>query len=117
MPIDKNKLHRYRILNELLSDRSRYYTIKDLEKLCSQRLVEDGFDGVSVRTIRYDLHDIETEYGIDISHIKINGKSLIMIANINNKNMIVVNPSLYYKGNNMEALRGIINLFKIADKK
>lgn len=75
MPIDKNKLHRYRILNELLSDRSRYYTIKDLEKLCSQRLVEDGFDGVSVRTIRYDLHDIETEYGIDISHIKINGKT------------------------------------------
>ena len=49
--------------------------------------------------------------------IKVNGKSLIMIANINNKNMIVVNPSLYYKGNNMEALRGIINLFKIADKK
>ena len=75
MPIDKNKLRRYRILNELLSDRSRYYTIKDLEKLCSQRLVEDGFDGVSVRTIRYDLHDIETEYGIDISHIKINGKT------------------------------------------
>ena len=49
--------------------------------------------------------------------IKVNGKSLIMIATINSKNMIVVNPSLYYKGNNIEALRGIINLFKIADRK
>lgn len=49
--------------------------------------------------------------------IKVNGKSLIMVATINSKNMIVVNPSLYYKGNNIEALRGIINLFKIADRK
>lgn len=49
--------------------------------------------------------------------IKIDGKSLIMIATIDNKNMIVVNPSLYYKGNNIEALRGIINLFKIANRK
>lgn len=40
-----------------------------------------------------------------------------MIATINNKNMIVVNPSLYYKGNNIESLKGIINLFKIADRK
>lgn len=49
--------------------------------------------------------------------IKIDGKSLIMIATIDNKNMIVVNPLLYYKGNNIEALRGIINLFKIANRK
>ena len=58
MPVDKNKLRRYRILNELLSDRSRYYTIKDLEKLGSQRLIEDGFNGVSVKLMVKHVLDI-----------------------------------------------------------
>lgn len=48
--------------------------------------------------------------------IKINNESLIMIATINRKSMIIVNPRVYYKGNNIDALKGIINLFTIADK-
>ena len=48
--------------------------------------------------------------------IKINNESLIMIVTINRKSMIIVNPRVYYKGNNIDALKGIINLFTIADK-
>ena len=49
--------------------------------------------------------------------LKINEESLIMVATINRKNMIVVNPRLYYKGNNIGNLTGVINLFRIADSK
>lgn len=52
-----------------------------------------------------------------LMELKVGGESLIMVATINNKNMIVVNPRLYYRGNNIEELLGIINLFKIADGK
>ena len=37
-----------------------------------------------------------------------------MISKINNKDMLVVNPKIYYKGGNIEKMEGIINLFKIA---
>lgn len=46
--------------------------------------------------------------------LKVNNESVIMITKINNKNMIVVNPKIYYKGNNLDKMQGIISLFKIA---
>lgn len=49
--------------------------------------------------------------------VKINGESVIMVATINQKSMIVINPRLYYRGDNIEELVGIINLFKMADNK
>lgn len=46
--------------------------------------------------------------------LKVNGEPVIMISKINNKDMLVVNPKIYYKGGNIEKMEGIINLFKIA---
>lgn len=46
--------------------------------------------------------------------LKVNGEPVIMMTKINNKDMIVVNPKIYYKGGNIEKMEGIINLFKIA---
>lgn len=45
--------------------------------------------------------------------IKYNGEPVIMIAKIANKDMIVVNPRVYYKGNNKSDMIGIIRLFEI----
>lgn len=47
--------------------------------------------------------------------IKVNGEPVIMISKINNKNMVVVNPKIYYKGgkSNFNTMQGIISLFNI----
>nr|DAX85704.1 MAG TPA: hypothetical protein [Caudoviricetes sp.] len=46
--------------------------------------------------------------------MKVNGEPVLMITQINNNKVIVVNPRIYYKGNNLDGMQGIINLFKIA---
>ena len=46
--------------------------------------------------------------------IKVKGQPVIMISKINNKDMLVVNPLIYYKGNDLKTMEGIINLFKMA---
>lgn len=46
--------------------------------------------------------------------VRVNNESVIMVSKINNKDMIVVNPKIYYKGNKMEEMKGIISLFTIA---
>lgn len=47
--------------------------------------------------------------------IKVKGEPVIMISKINNKNMVVVNPKIYYKGgkSNFNAMQGIISMFNI----
>lgn len=47
--------------------------------------------------------------------IKVNGEPVIMISKINNKNMVVVNPKIYYKGgkSSFNAMQGIISMFNI----
>ena len=47
--------------------------------------------------------------------LKVNNEYVIMITKISNKDMIVVNPKIYYKGNQLDKMEGIINLFKIAN--
>lgn len=72
----------------------------------------------------YTLTELTKELGYSATQklkkglmdIKINGESLMMVSTINNRSMIVVNPKLYYKGNKIDQLVGIINLFKIANK-
>lgn len=48
--------------------------------------------------------------------VKVNGEYVIMIAKIANKDMIVVNPKIYYKGNNLKEMKGIIALFDVVSK-
>lgn len=50
---------RYRILDSLLSDRNRYYTITDLIKKVNEALVQTGMEPVSRRCIEKDLNALE----------------------------------------------------------
>lgn len=89
--------------------------------IVSRNPLEEDIDKV----VPFSLTELAKEFGYSTTQklrkglmdLKIKEESLIMIATINRKNMIVVNPRLYYKGNNIEQLNGIINLFRIADKK
>ena len=63
MPINKNSIMRYKILDELLSDRYHNYTLDDLTKEVNRRLAEMRPNGDCVvrRTIEKDIHFLENE--------------------------------------------------------
>lgn len=48
-----------------------------------------------------------------LMELKVNGEHVVMITKIANKDMVVINPKVYYKGNNIGEMQGVINLFKI----
>ncbi len=48
--------------------------------------------------------------------LKIDDTPVIMNSIINNVRKIVVNPQVYYKGSNIEQMKGLINLFKVGNK-
>ena len=52
----------------------------------------------------------------ELLKIKVDGKAVICIHNIEDKNVISINPMIYYKGHNIEKLKYLFALFKIADK-
>jgi len=82
MPSNKNAVVRYKILDELLSNKHRYYTRKELHEICNKKLVEKGYPEVTKRTIELDLHNIETEFDdilIDWDFY-IDGKQIIRYA-------------------------------------
>ena len=61
MPINKNAIMRYKILDELLSDRYHNYSLDDLTNEVNRRLAEMRPDGDCVvrRTIEKDIHFLE----------------------------------------------------------
>lgn len=61
MPVTKDTLKRLMILDELLSDPHHQYTMAELSKICSERLVERGYSNISKRTTEKDLKSIEFE--------------------------------------------------------
>lgn len=63
MPVNKNAMTRYQILDELLSDPYRNYSLNELTEEVSNRLaVFNGkSDGVVRRTIEKDIHYLEYE--------------------------------------------------------
>lgn len=61
MPANKNAVTRYYILDELLAQRHKEYSIADLLSLVNQRLAEMDIPPVSKRTIEYDVNYIEKE--------------------------------------------------------
>lgn len=61
MPANKNAVTRYYILDELLAQRHKEYSIVDLLSLVNQRLAEMDIPPVSRRTIEYDINYIEKE--------------------------------------------------------
>ena len=63
MPINKNAIMRYKILDELLSSRYHNYTLDDLTEEVNRRLAEmrPDADCVVRRTIEKDIHFLEHE--------------------------------------------------------
>ena len=59
MPANKNAVTRYYILDKLLANRYRNYSVVDLHELVNEELHELDFEPVSIRTIQYDINYIE----------------------------------------------------------
>lgn len=65
MPVTKNPIDRYLILDRCLRDTHRYYTLEALlEALNTQLSYTTGKD-ISKRTLQKDLTTLEYEYGVD----------------------------------------------------
>lgn len=76
--IKKNAIMRYKILDSLLSNRNRYYTITDLLEKVNEALVLDGMEPVSRRCIEKDLNTLEcAPYDADIVRDWKNGRKYI----------------------------------------
>ena len=57
--VKKNAIMRYKILDGLLSDRHRFYSVNDLLQKVNEALTLDGMDYVSRRCIELDLRALE----------------------------------------------------------
>lgn len=78
MPSNKNALVRYKYLDEMLSNRHHYYTIKDLTDKCNEKLREDEQPEVSKRCIEKDIKFLEfAPFFAEIERFRINGKNII----------------------------------------
>lgn len=64
MPVDKQVLERYRVLNRCFRNRYREFTIEDLTEECNKALRKLDRKEVSKRTIQNDINAMEADYGI-----------------------------------------------------
>ena len=80
--VKKNAIMRYKILDSLLSDRNRFYSVTDLLDKVNEALTLDGMDYVSRRCIEKDLCALEcAPYNAPIKRrIWRNGKMCIRYA-------------------------------------
>lgn len=66
MPVDKQVLLRYQVLNRCFRNRYREFTIDDLVEECSKAMRQelDMNAGISKRTVQNDIANLETNYHI-----------------------------------------------------
>ena len=64
MPVDKQVLLRYQVLNRCFRNRFREFTIDDLVDECNAALRKADKPIVSKRTIQNDINILEADYGI-----------------------------------------------------
>lgn len=64
MPVDKQVLLRYQVLNRCFRNRYKEYTIDDLVNECNKALRKSDKPDVSKRTIQNDINILEADYGI-----------------------------------------------------
>ena len=67
MPVDKQVIERYRVLNECFRNSYRDYTIDDLVDECNKALRRIDKPEVSKRTVQNDIVNMETDYGIRLN--------------------------------------------------
>ncbi len=73
MPANKNALSRYKILDDLLSNRYHNYSLDDLTEEVNNRLSECGLETVVRRTIEKDIDYLEYSglFDVDIEHYSV----------------------------------------------
>ncbi|MBR3488709.1 MAG: hypothetical protein IKH33_05270 [Bacteroidales bacterium] len=59
MPLDRNKLLRYQVLNTCFQDNSRQYRIGDLVDCCNRELRCYDLKEVSKRTVQLDVQTLQ----------------------------------------------------------
>lgn len=64
MPVDKQVLLRYQVLNKCFRNRYREYTIDDLVNECNKALQKSDKPSVSKRTVQNDINILEADYGV-----------------------------------------------------
>lgn len=64
MPVDKQVLLRYKVLNRCFRNRFREFTIDNLVDACNEALRKADKQDVSKRTIQNDINTLEADYGI-----------------------------------------------------
>ena len=74
MPVDKQVLLRYQVLNKCFRNRYREYTIDDLVDECNKALRRIDKPDVSKRTIQNDINILEANYGIELNEKLKQGK-------------------------------------------
>lgn len=67
MPVDKQVLLRYQVLNKCFRNRYREYTIDDLVDECNKALRRMDKPDVSKRTIQNDINTLEADYHIALN--------------------------------------------------
>lgn len=79
--VKKNAIMRYKILDSLLSNRNRYYSISELLEKVNEALELDGMEPVSRRCIEKDLNTLEcAPYEAAIERVWYYGKKCIRYA-------------------------------------
>lgn len=79
--VKKNAIMRYKILDSLLSNRNRYYSISELLEKVNEALELDGMEPVSRRCIEKDLNTLEcAPYEAVIERVWYHGKKCIRYA-------------------------------------
>ena len=70
MPLDRNKLLRYQVLNTCFKDTSRHYRIGDLVDCCNRELRRYDLREVSRRTVQNDLQTLQAEpYNVEFDPV------------------------------------------------
>lgn len=78
MPANKNAVTRYKVLDELLSDKYHYYNIHELTEKINDRLDEYGYKLVSSRMIEKDIEYLsERPFCANIQRFRHEGKRCI----------------------------------------
>ena len=74
MPVDKQVMLRYQVLNKCFRNRYGEYTIDDLVDECNKALRKADKPDVSKRTIQNDINILEADYGIELDETLKQGK-------------------------------------------
>ncbi len=85
MPVNKNALIRYHILDERLSNYNKYYTNDDLQESLNEKLIDLGYKPIGRTQYFKDLDFMKSEAGwsVEIEHIKDGRKKFLRYADRN----------------------------------